>query len=108
MVAVILRSMNTNAKLLTLREWVGVAHTRRTPDSPPAQKQTVAMYTELPLAEAIARIKEYESAYRERFESSGMVAEFTLLGVSNIEAVGASIVSELAVDCVETLMESFD
>lgn len=80
------------------------------------EDRVVCMCSDLPWTEALARIKQYERAYREKYchrdgGYTGMVAEFQLLGMSvvpgrattktnadRIRGIQAELVEDLAQD----------
>ena len=90
--------------LLTLHEWLGPP---RFPCKALAnwvpKERTVALATAMPLGDALARIKGYESAFSAK---GSLVIEYRLLSVSVIEAQAPELLASFDVFMVESLKQS--
>ena len=64
--------------------------------------------TRLPLAEALGRIRAYETAYKARYDRVGLWIEFELLQVSSIEDLDDEAIEISRAVHVEKLDESID
>jgi len=94
--------------LLTVNQWLGPSRvaTQRLGDmafKPRTELQGIA--TRLPLAEAIASLKEYEVVYRERFGSS-LAVEFSLISVSVIDDLTDEELDKARVSLAEGLAKN--
>lgn len=82
--------------LITVLELLGTRN-----DLSKANQRQVCFASRLPLSEALKRLAEYRSAYKQRFPL--MAFDLSLLGVTEAEDVDDSTLEALNVDVIETL-----
>lgn len=87
--------------LLLFNEWLGMRGGKATPQFP--KQRQVAMATRVPLAAALTKLAWYKDAYAEKYRSTGLVVEFRLLSVSNIEDTADAALEEFGVEMIEKL-----
>ncbi|MDR3389933.1 MAG: hypothetical protein P4L92_23090 [Rudaea sp.] len=92
--------------LLTMNQWLGPGVHMAEPQRSAVKvmEGLIAFATELPLADALQRIKEYERAFNGDRTSLGMT--LSLIGVTTVDAVALEIFNSVNVRMVETLPKS--
>lgn len=92
-------------KLLFLHEWVGQSHAFSGEKIAPTER-LMSMATFLSLSEALSRIRMYCASYAKGNASVGLVVEFRLLSVSDIEPLHDGELSAMNVELIENLGRS--
>lgn len=96
-------------RLLLMNEWSGPSrHYEPKPHlpEPKVRERQVAFITALPVGEALARIRVYEDAMKQRYGHASAVYEFKLLAVTECGDLSASEVELTRADLVEALRQS--